>query len=115
MADPSETSILRATSENNSNIRASSKSAQRLALRARIILVCAEGVTNQVVAARLGVAGATVGKWRERFRAQRLNGLSDEPRSGAPRTITDAKIEGVVRRTPIAAAQCDAVEHALYG
>lgn len=52
-----------------------------------------------MVAARLGVAGATVGKWRERFRAQRLDGLSDEPRSGAPRTITDAKIEEVVRRT----------------
>lgn len=75
------------------------KSAQHLALRARIVLACAGGVTNQTVARRLGVAGATVGKWRERFRVHRFDGLCDEPRSGAPRTITDAKIEDVLRRT----------------
>ncbi len=75
------------------------KSAQQLALRARIVLACAEGATNQAVAKRLEIAGATVGKWRERFRTQRFAGLSDELRSGAPRTITDAKIEEVLRRT----------------
>jgi transposase len=75
------------------------KSAQQLALRARIVLACADGATNQAVAKRLEIAGATVGKWRERFRTQRFAGLSDELRSGAPRTITDAKIEEVLRRT----------------
>lgn len=75
------------------------KSSQQLALRARIVLACAEDATNQAVAKRLGIAGATVGKWRERFRTQRIAGLRDELRSGAPRTITDAKIEEVLRRT----------------
>ena len=75
------------------------KSAQQLSLRARIVLACAQGATNQAVARRLGVAGATVGKWRERFRTQRFAGLSDEQRSGAPRTIPDARVEEILRRT----------------
>jgi transposase len=75
------------------------KSAQRLALRARIVLACLEGVSNQEVARRLHVVGATVGKWRERFRVQRLAGLADEPRPGAPRTVRDKKVEDVITRT----------------
>lgn len=72
------------------------KSAQALALRCRIVLACGDGATNTEVAAALGVAGATVGKWRSRFVVDRLDGLVDEPRPGAPRTITDEQVEQVV-------------------
>lgn len=75
------------------------KSSQRLALRSRIVLGCAQGSSNQQVARQLGVTGATVGKWRERFRTQRLEGLVDEPRPGAPREITDSQVEEVITRT----------------
>src|SRR6201981_2514148 len=75
------------------------KTAQGLALRARIVLACAEGRSNVAVAARLGISRTTVTKWRSRFLAKRLDGLSDEPRPGVPRTITDAQVEEVVVRT----------------
>ena len=76
------------------------KSAQAMALRARIVLACAEaGVTNLAVAAELGVSPATVGKWRARFLGKRLNGLFDEDRPGAPRTITDDKVEALIVKT----------------
>lgn len=75
------------------------KSTQRLALRARIILACVDQPCNTVVAKQLSVCAATVGKWRNRFVAQRLNGLTDEPRPGAPRTVTDADVERVVTQT----------------
>jgi len=75
------------------------KTAQGLALRARIVLACAEGRSNTAVAARLGVSRVTVTKWRARFLAGRLDGLADEPRPGVPRTITDAQVEEVVVRT----------------
>ncbi len=74
-------------------------SAQALALRCRIILACAQGSTSKEVAARLGVNQATVGKWRRRFLAERLEGLADEPRPGAPRTVTDADVERVIVKT----------------
>jgi transposase len=73
--------------------------AQALALRARIILACAEGGQSKVIAERMGLDRETVGKWRRRFMAQRLDGLRDEPRSGTPRTIEDARIEAVIVRT----------------
>ncbi len=73
--------------------------AQGLALRARIVLACADGGSNIAVAARLGVSRMTVGKWRARFLRDRLDGLTDEPRPGVPRTITDAQVEEVVVRT----------------
>jgi len=76
------------------------KSAQALALRARIVLSCARpGTTNLGVAAELGVNPATVGKWRSRYVAKRLKGLSDEDRPGAPRRITDDKIEKLIVKT----------------
>ena len=75
------------------------KTAQALALRARIVLTCAEGGQNTEVAAELGLDRQTVGKWRRRFMEQRVAGLHDEPRSGAPRTIDDARIEAVIVRT----------------
>lgn len=75
------------------------KSAQALALRARIVLQCAEGRTNQEVAARLQVTGQMVGKWRARFVERRVDGLLDEPRPGAPRSVDDATIEAVLTKT----------------
>jgi transposase len=75
------------------------KSAQRLALRARIVLACAAGQTNTEVARELHITLPTVGKWRGRFLAARLEGLVDEPRPGAPRTISDAQVEEVITRT----------------
>ena len=75
------------------------KSAQALALRARIVLGCDQGQTNQAVARRLSVTPQTVGKWRERFRVGRLEALADEPRPGAPRKISDAQVEDVIVRT----------------
>src|ERR1700685_3314628 len=74
-------------------------SAQRLALRARIILTCADGADNRAVAKRLRVTPHTVGKWRARFVADRLEGVTDGPRPGAPRSLSDAKVEEVISRT----------------
>jgi transposase len=75
------------------------KSAQAMAMRARIVLSCGQGMSNSEVARKLHITGATVGKWRERFRALGLDGLLDEPRVGAPRQITDRQIEEVVTKT----------------
>jgi transposase len=75
------------------------KTAQAVAQRARLILGCAAGRTNTVVAHELRVTKQTVGKWRSRFLLRRLDGLLDEPRPGAPRTITDAQVERVLTRT----------------
>lgn len=75
------------------------KSAQALALRARMILRCADGVTNTEVARQSKVRIATVGKWRQRFVDRRLDGLLDEPRPGAPRKISDADVERALTMT----------------
>lgn len=75
------------------------KTAQALAQRARIVLACATGKTNGEVAVTAAVTRQTVGRWRSRFIRKRVNGLLDEPRPGAPRKITDAAVERVVRWT----------------
>lgn len=75
------------------------RTAQALALRARIVLGCAQGAANREVARRLRVTPQTVGKWRSRFLEQRLDGLLDEPRPGAPRQIGDAQVEAVIAKT----------------
>src|SRR3954468_13856907 len=73
-------------------------SAQALAMRSRIVLACADVVSasNGQIAEDLGVSRHTVPKWRNRFAADRLEGLLDEPRPGRPRTIADADVERVV-------------------
>jgi transposase len=75
------------------------KTSQRLALRSRIILAAAEGHANGDIADELGITPQTVGKWRQRFLDDRLEGLVDEPRPGAPRSISDAQVEEVIAKT----------------
>ena len=74
-------------------------SSQALALRCRIVLACAEGLSNVAAGEQLGVHATTVAKWRTRFAASRLEGLADEPRPGVPRTITDEQVEEVIVKT----------------
>ncbi len=73
--------------------------AQAMALRARIVLASATGAQHKQVAAELNCDPQTVSKWRNRFITQRIDGLRDEPRSGAPRSIEDERIEAVIVRT----------------
>jgi transposase len=70
-----------------------------LAGRARVILASAEGLDNKSVARKLRCSVGMVGKWRGRFLQDRLDGLYDEPRPGAPRRVSDAQIERVIVRT----------------
>jgi len=75
------------------------KTAQALALRARIVLGCAAGADNKAVAVRQRVTQQTVSKWRARFVEHRLDGLLDAPRPGAPRTIDDGRVDAVIAKT----------------
>lgn len=70
-----------------------------LAFRARIVLACIKERNNSVIARRLRCTGQTVGKWRNRFIKDRLDGLYDEPRVGGPRQITDEKVEEIIVKT----------------
>jgi transposase len=74
-------------------------SAQALAVRSRIVLAAADGLNNTEIAARLGIHRNVAGKWRQRFARYRLDGLTDEPRPGQPRKITDAQVEEVIVKT----------------
>ncbi len=74
-------------------------SAQALAERSRIVLAAADGLNNTEIAKRLGVNVSTARRWRNRFGEHRLDGLTDEPRPGQPRRITDAKVEEVIVKT----------------
>jgi transposase len=73
--------------------------AQGLAQRARIVLAAVSGASDTAIAADVHVTRQTVGRWRRRFLAQRLDGLIDEPRPGAPRRITDAMVERALTTT----------------
>lgn len=75
------------------------RTAQGLARRARIALAAADGMDNKTIAHALGADENTVGKWRRRFAEQRVAGLYDEPRPGAPRRIGDDAIAEMIRRT----------------
>src|SRR3954451_780477 len=74
-------------------------SAQALALRSRIVLAAAECPNNSEIARRLGVAVSSVRKWRNQFAEHRLEGLTDEPRPGQRRKISDEKVEEVIVKT----------------
>ena len=91
------------SAEEQSQLRRWSRSKRRigpaLALRARIVLQSRQGRSNREVARRVGVTAQTVCKWRQRFVADRLSGLLDQPRSGAPRSISDALVEAVLAKT----------------
>jgi len=72
---------------------------RHLALRAKIVLGCATGLTNEAVARQLRTSQVTVGKWRRRFVAGRVAALYDEPRPGTPRTISDEDVERIIVQT----------------
>ena len=73
-----------------------SRSSAKLAFRAKIVLRCAQGLSNDAVSRQLRTTPHTVGKWRRRFVERGVEGLLDEPRPGAPRQISDAKVEQVI-------------------
>jgi transposase len=75
------------------------KTAQGLARRAQIVMAAAEGLQNKAIVARVGIDANTVSKRRRRFAERRCDGLSDEPRSGAPRKIGDDAIAETIRKT----------------
>ena len=75
------------------------KTAQALAQRARIVMACALNQLNSTIASQLNVTPQTVGKWRSRFQATRLDGLLDEARPGAPRRIQDEHVEKILTKT----------------
>jgi len=90
------------TDEQRSELRgwaARPTTAQAIALRARIVLRCADGDSNEEVAEGLGTHRVTVGKWRRRFLELGLDGLVDSPRPGAPRVITDEAVESAISKT----------------
>src|SRR5579864_6940377 len=75
------------------------KTANAVARRARIVLAAADGLGNTAIANTLGVGRATAEKYRSRFLRRRLDGLLDEPRPGAPRKVSDARVEEVLTKT----------------
>jgi transposase len=75
------------------------KSAQALAMRSRVILLAAQGQSNTQIASQLGSTLKTVGKWRQRYLDQGLDGLLDEPRPGTSRKLSDRDVERVLART----------------
>lgn len=76
-----------------------SKSANALAMRSRIVLAAADGLSNTAIADKLDVHITSARKWRTRFVTDRLDGLLDEPRPGRPRTVLDGQVEAVITAT----------------
>lgn len=76
-----------------------STSANALAVRSRIVLAAADGLNNTAIADKLDIHVSSARKWRTRFVADRLDGLSDEPRPGRPRTVLDEQVEAVITAT----------------
>src|ERR1700730_4146679 len=74
------------------------KTAQAMALRSRIVLLAADGLSNTEIARRQGCSLPTAGKWRQRFLDRGLDGLLDEPRPGTPRKLSDRHVERVLTR-----------------
>jgi transposase len=72
----------------------------RVAERARIVLLSADGLTGPQIAERVGCTEPTVVMWRRRFAEEGLAGLEDRPRPGGPRrTVTDAVRDEVLAAT----------------
>ena len=102
MQDSSRLRPLVITEEELRQLRAwaqARRSSPALALRARIVMACRGDAPNTAIARQLNISAQTVGKWRARFVARRLAGLTDDPRSGAPRSISDALVEAVLAKT----------------
>src|SRR5262245_52448558 len=76
-----------------------SRSQPLLARRARVILICAEGLDNKAAARKLRCSPGMVGKWSSRFLKSRVEGLHDEPRPGSPRKVSDEQVEKVIIQT----------------
>ena len=91
MSDDERRELLRLTKRSRVN--------RELAFRARLVLACADGESNTLVARQHRTTNQTVGKWRTRFIESRLDGLYDEPRAGAPRKISDEEVEAVIVKT----------------
>ncbi len=73
--------------------------AQSIATRARVVLLCAKGMDNKAVSKKVGLGVVSIGRWRKRFIDHRMEGLTDAPRSGAPRSIGDDNVEAVIVAT----------------
>jgi transposase len=95
---PKASLVLSEEQRDLATLGASSKDRAGLAQRARIVLACATGKNNGLVARKPGVLRQTVGRWRSRFVSKRLDGMFDKPRPGAPRKISDAKMEAFCER-----------------
>ena len=91
--------VSQAEREELASITRSRSMPQALAMRARIVLLAADGHSNTDIAERLGLSQPTVGSWRKRYRTQRLQGLYDEPRPGGPRSIRDEQVATLIRKT----------------
>ena len=101
MPDPVAPAV-RLTDEERAQLVAWSRratSANALAVRSRIVLAAAEGMSTSAVARRLDVSVGTARRWRARFVGEGLDGLLDEPRPGRPRTVADEQVEAVITRT----------------
>ena len=99
MADRVREPIVLSMGERNRLTEWAAQASERQAVRAAIVLACADGLLDAHIAAKAGISRATVAKWRARFAANGMPGLRDMPRPGTPRRITDAQVRDVLART----------------